>query len=200
VRYVEVDHVLSATQIGEFIATPHADQKQGVVVMSRDNKEPEPQDPAQETDIEEMNDRFGNPTGLTCPDCGGALWEIEAGELPRYRCHVGHQFTVEGLDAEEQDAVESALWSAVRVLEEHAELRHRMATRAEAAGMAAISSGFAYRALESKQQAHTIRALLFSRALPDTPNASQPRPAKRSTKGPARGSNGKGRKARRQTR
>src|SRR5262249_52555810 len=31
----------------------------------------------------------GPPSGFTCPECGGALWELQNGELIRYRCHVG---------------------------------------------------------------------------------------------------------------
>ena len=165
-RYVEVDHVLPAVQIAKLIANGTAESSEGEGIMAR-QKEPEPQNPSEKTDVEEMQETFGPPSALTCPDCGGALWEVKNGELTRYRCHVGHQFTMEGLDAEHQDAVENALWSAVRVLEEHAELRNRMATRAEAAGMEAVSSGFSESAIDSTRQADTIRELLFSRALPD---------------------------------
>ena len=89
--------------------------------------EPEPQVPQGERDVENMEQECGPPSRLTCPDCGGALWEISHQQLARCRCHVGHQYTTEGLDAEQADAVEGALWSAVRVLEEHANLRERVA-------------------------------------------------------------------------
>jgi two-component system chemotaxis response regulator CheB len=194
-RYVEVDHVLPALQIAELITKKHDESTVGEPTMARP-KETEPQNPAEETDVEQMVDTFGPPSGLTCPDCGGALWEITNGELVRYRCHVGHQFTTEGLDAEEQDAVENALWSAVRVLEEHAELRSRMATRAEAAGMGAVSSGFSESAGDSRRQADTIRELLFTRALPKA-QPSLPGPAlKGSNGGAGTDPNGKGRKPR----
>jgi hypothetical protein len=52
-----------------------------------------------------------------------------------------------------------ALWS---VLEEHAELRLRMAKRAEEAGIAAVAEGFAKGARDSHRQAREIRAILFS--------------------------------------
>ena len=201
-RYVDVDHVLPAVQIGQLIASDArgATSKpvEGEVTMAR-QKEPEPQNPAEETDVEEMEETFGPPSGLTCPDCGGALWEIKNGELSRYRCHVGHQYTTDGLDAGQQEAVENALWSAVRVLEEHADLRNRMASRADAAGMVAVSSGFSESASDSKRQAHTIRELLFSRTVPDPPPTTAAPAIKRSGNG--RGNaNGKGRKPRRRSR
>lgn len=173
-RYVDVDHVLSAVQIAELIASLNAGPREGATTMAR-QKEPEPQNPAEETDVEEMEATFGPPSGMTCPDCGGALWELKNGELMRYRCHVGHQYTTDGLDAGQQHAVESALWSAVRVLEEHADLRKRMATRTQAAGMAAVASGFTDSALDSKRQADTIRQLLFSRSSSAT--QAEPEPA-----------------------
>jgi two-component system, chemotaxis family, protein-glutamate methylesterase/glutaminase len=179
IRVVDVDHVLPASQIAALIAGLSENFIKGEPAMARKHRpttqsprrgdpgeEPEPQDVSDETEVQDMQKEFGPPSGQTCPDCGGALWEIQDGALARYRCHVGHQFSIEGLDAEQQDAVESALWSAVRVLEEHADLRHRMARRAEDGGMSAVSEAFTKSARESHQQAHTIRGLLFGRAEP----------------------------------
>jgi two-component system chemotaxis response regulator CheB len=165
IRVVDVDHVLPASQIAGLIVNLSETVVKGEPSMAR-KEEPEPQDVSDETEVQDMQKEFGPPSGQTCPDCGGALWEIQDGALARYRCHVGHQFSIEGLDAEQQDAVESALWSAVRVLEEHADLRHRMARRAEAGGMRTVSEAFAKSARDSHQQAHTIRGLLFGRAEP----------------------------------
>ena len=168
-RVVTADHVLRAADIGRLISR-HRSTDEGDTPMAR--HEPEPQDPADETTVQEMNNEFGAPSALTCPDCGGALWEIHNGELTRFRCHVGHQYNTESLDAEQQHAVEGALWSAVRVLEERAELRRRMAKRAVERCMAMVSAGFDESARESAAQASTIRALFFNRESPETVTAS----------------------------
>jgi two-component system chemotaxis response regulator CheB len=165
IRVVDVDQVAPAGEIADLIVTWAATPTSGERVMARKN-EPESQNAAESTNVQEMEEEFGSPSGLTCPECGGALWEIQDGELIRYRCHVGHQLSIEGLDAEQQNAVENALWSAIRVLEEHADLRNRMARRAEAGGMQTVSEAFSRSARDSEQQAHTIRELLFSRAEP----------------------------------
>jgi two-component system chemotaxis response regulator CheB len=208
-KAVAVDHVLTAEQIGQLLASESAAPAgvEGDEAMAR-SKEPEPQNVDEDTEVREMLVAFGPPSGLTCPDCGGALWEIDDGKLVRYRCHVGHQFSPDGLDAEQRSAVEGALWSAVRVLEEHAELRRRMARRAADAGLETVSAGFDNSASETHRQAQSIRTLLFGRDTPEPPpppaensvKASSRKPSdgkRKSAKNRERGTRGRGMKIRR---
>jgi two-component system chemotaxis response regulator CheB len=166
IRHVNPDYVLSASAIGKLITKLSGTPAEGQTRMAK-RTDPEPQDPADTTEVLDMQETYGPPTGLTCPDCGGALWEIKDGQILRYRCHVGHQFSEHALDVEQHDAVESALWSAVRVLEEHAELRRRMAARASEAGLPNVSRGFENSSQDSQRQAAEIRALLFARTTPE---------------------------------
>jgi two-component system chemotaxis response regulator CheB len=61
-------------------------------------------------------------THLTCPDCHGPIDRIEFGDLTEYRCRVGHAYSEEGMLAAHEDAEERALWAAVQMLEQGADL------------------------------------------------------------------------------
>jgi two-component system chemotaxis response regulator CheB len=72
-----------------------------------------------------------SPSGFTCPECKGALWELREGELARYRCRVGHAYSEDAMVAAQGTAVEAALWTALEGLEERSELLTRIAKRLE---------------------------------------------------------------------
>jgi two-component system chemotaxis response regulator CheB len=79
--------------------------------------------------IEELN-QTGKVSVFTCPECGGTLWEIDKDKVLRYRCRIGHAFSPHNLVEMHDETMESILWSAVRTLEENAELSQRIATHA----------------------------------------------------------------------
>jgi two-component system chemotaxis response regulator CheB len=121
----------------------------------------EQQRPADETQVADVEALLGPPTPITCPACGGALWESHEDGVVRYACHVGHQYGPDSLLAEHGHSVEHALWSAVRVLEQHAELRQRMSRRAHDAGIATVAQRFAEDGRDYHGQAQSIRRLIF---------------------------------------
>ena len=67
-------------------------------------------------------------TRLTCPDCHGSLARIELETVSYFRCHVGHQWSPQSLNAAQGEAAESALWTAAAVLEEQAALGQHLAS------------------------------------------------------------------------
>lgn len=77
---------------------------------------------------------LAEPSALTCPDCGGGLWELKDSKPLRYRCHTGHGFTAASLEAAQTQSAEHALWSSVRALQERELLLRRLASVAEATG------------------------------------------------------------------
>jgi two-component system chemotaxis response regulator CheB len=160
-RLTKVHAVVPSSQIADAIVQfCRQPAGQEVGPMPR-RDEPEPQRPDDDTEVADMMALNGPPSPITCPACGGALWETDEDGVVRYACHVGHQYAPDSLLAEHGEAVEQALWSAVRVLEQHAELRLRMSKRAQDGGMPLMAEGFADDSRDYHLQAQHIRELLF---------------------------------------
>ena len=102
------------------------------------------------------------PTYFSCPECGGTLWEQQERGLPRFRCHTGHGFTAQALLAGQNGKLESALWSAVRVLQERAALHRQLAHRTAERGMATTSDRYTERAEQEETNAALLRDILAS--------------------------------------
>jgi len=157
IALVDVDFVVPASAIAPLLCRENV-LPPGDVAMS--DQPADPQLPGEKTNIAQMNDSLGAPSALTCPDCGGALWQIEEGRLTRYQCHVGHRYSSESLVTLHDGVVEAALWTAVRTLEERADLRRRMARQTQAAGLATVSESFDEQAAAAEEQANQVRNLL----------------------------------------
>jgi two-component system chemotaxis response regulator CheB len=115
-----------------------------------------------ELDMSEVKNeiRNGNPSSYGCPECGGVLWEIDQEGLLRFRCRVGHAYTARHLRAEQRHAVETALWAALRALEESASLYRRMATRTRNAKQADTTVLYEERAANAEANSETLRDFL----------------------------------------
>lgn len=97
------------------------------------------------------------PAALTCPSCGGVLSEIQGTRPLRFRCQVGHAFTANTLAKEQECRVDEALRVALRIIEERAELVHRMAADARQSGRGAVAEMYRQRAAEYREHADMIR-------------------------------------------
>lgn len=153
IAQVEVDQVLPVAEIARaIVAGIDALDTKGVRLMAAAD---DPTDPVSTTA------EPADATGLTCPECGGALWQIEDGGIRRYRCHVGHLFSEESLNEEQGEALEHALWTAVRALEERAALMRRGTERFRDAGRTAAR--FAAQADAYEDAAQRIRSIITTR-------------------------------------
>jgi two-component system, chemotaxis family, protein-glutamate methylesterase/glutaminase len=124
-----------------------------------------------ELDMEEIanEERLGRPSPFACPDCGGVLWEIEQNGFLRFRCRVGHAFTAKYLGAEQRHAVETALWEALRALEESASLYRRMAERATASHHDLPAQLYQERASDTEANSRVLRDFLLQVNVGDDP-------------------------------
>ena len=105
----------------------------------------------------------GVPSALTCPECGGSLFEREETGLVHFRCRTGHAYSPESLLAKQTEMLESSLWAALRALEENAALARRMARRmrADRRHSLAYESRYAKRAEEAERHADVLRKVLM---------------------------------------
>ena len=110
-------------------------------------------------------DRPGRPSVFTCPECHGTLWQTDEDGILRFRCRVGHVYSVDSMLAAQTDEVDRALWVALRTLEERAALAHRLAERGRGRDQHWVDKAFTQRAHEAEREAMQIRALLRTRGV-----------------------------------
>lgn len=109
----------------------------------------------------ESEEKPGVPSVFGCPECGGVLWEMQEGDVLRYRCRVGHAMTAETLLAEQTGALEAALWTALRALEEKAQLARQLGERARETRRIRAAERFEGQARDARRNAALIRDVLL---------------------------------------
>jgi two-component system, chemotaxis family, protein-glutamate methylesterase/glutaminase len=102
---------------------------------------------------------IATPSSLTCPDCGGSLWEMKAARPLRYRCHTGHAYTSVALRRAQQESSEHALRSSVRALRERELLLRRVAEIAKVTGDLDQANAGLAQADRLRQQILAVKAM-----------------------------------------
>ncbi|MER3433699.1 MAG: chemotaxis protein CheB [Leptolyngbya sp. ERB_1_1] len=163
IKAVQVDAVLPvrdiAARLCKLVNTPIPDKPQKKIMAEEISQEREWV--AKEKSAIEQGERSGYASAFTCPDCGGVLWELKDKHLMRYRCHVGHAYSIDSLLAEKDNDLERALWTANRSLEEKAALARRMATQAKRSNHPISEAQFLERAEEAEKHAAVLKQVLL---------------------------------------
>jgi two-component system chemotaxis response regulator CheB len=102
------------------------------------------------------------PSAFTCPLCGGSLWHDEEGSHEHFRCRTGHAFSPESLFALQSKSTETALWAALRALEENAALSGRLARQTRGGPHAADEERFRRRQRAAERHAEELRRILMA--------------------------------------
>ena len=102
---------------------------------------------------------IGTHSLYSCPDCGGGLWEINSKGERSYRCHVGHAFTEHALLGAMETTTETALWTALRIIEERKNLLERIAAKEKQTKN--LTQHYKERIVELEKQTEEIKKVLF---------------------------------------
>jgi two-component system chemotaxis response regulator CheB len=102
-------------------------------------------------------DRVGRRSVLSCPDCSGVMWEIDEGDLTRFRCHVGHTYTAELMSLALDESLRRALASAQRALEERVSLAKKLHRQAVESGHKLLANNWATKVGEFEREMQVIR-------------------------------------------
>ncbi len=166
IQYSKVDHVAPLAKIPMLIS--HLVREEVQERGERSVKREEIRIPESELRGNPDAREFGTPSYFTCPSCTGTLWEFKYGDLVRYRCRTGHAFSFESMMAEHAEAVETALWVAVRTLEEKADLMRHMAEHAQERTTPERQQHYQKQQVKAKENADIIRELLKTAETPAT--------------------------------
>jgi two-component system chemotaxis response regulator CheB len=127
-----VDHALPLAGIGALLARLAAEEA-GPSVPLPEEYRIEDRIAAQEFAVMEPEIVTpGQPSHMSCPDCGGVLNHIEVQDEVRFRCQVGHAFTPLGLADAQNQELERALGIAVRTHRDRLRLFGQMSETARA--------------------------------------------------------------------
>ena len=177
------DHVVPADRLSALLVElvcSSAPSRDPVVPPMNPPNPPSPVDPIErmpatvDRDMAEQarNERRGQVSTFTCPECGGTLWQVDEPGLVRFRCHVGHAYNGEALLAEQTEALEAALWTAVRTFKEKAVLGRQLAARERSRGDDATAARFDEQAVQSAEYADLIVRHLLNNGAPGAPDPS----------------------------
>ncbi|HYA99807.1 MAG TPA: chemotaxis protein CheB [Ktedonobacteraceae bacterium] len=173
IAHVEVDHVMPLSKIGPLLTRLVHDEaaEQGSFPISKE-MEVEAKFAAMEIHEGHDGELVGTPSVFSCPECGGVLREVHDGDLLRFRCRVGHAFSVDSVMAGQTEGIEGALWTALKNLEESASFSRRLAHDAHDGGKALMAKRFGERAQEAESNAAVIRQVLAKSSMDSVLNTS----------------------------
>lgn len=158
-----VDHVLPVARMGALL-NRLAREASGAPSPIPDDIEREVALTARGVSTATDEAKMGELAPITCPECGGPLWDITESGLRRYRCRIGHVFAHESLIAEHAGALEQAMWAAVRGLQERGYVLAIRGADLRASGYEKAAERYERSAAEARVHAEAIRSVLLSTA------------------------------------
>lgn len=167
IRYVDVDHVAKLRAIASLVIRFANECGAARATGAHGTGSVNPRSERIQSDLRKQaaGQRTGDISTYACPECGGTLWEVDERGLISYACHVGHAYAPESLLAQKSEALETALWAAVRTMVERSSLTRQLAGRMRDSGKGDEAASLDEQATEEERNMHLIRQLI-TRSVP----------------------------------
>lgn len=164
---VEIDHCLSATEMGALLAR---------LTMETVHKEPHSTDRDRERERMQIEVsvaidgdalrkgvmEIGHLKPFTCPECQGVLVKLQEGDLTRFRCHTGHAYSASALLSGVMGKIDESYWAVMRSLEEAAMLLDQIGQGLIEEGQTTIAKMFLDRGKAAMEQSRQLREAVLS--------------------------------------
>jgi two-component system chemotaxis response regulator CheB len=111
--------------------------------------------------IEQVDQLGGERSPYSCPECGGATWELKDGGVVHYRCHTGHVFSENELLESKRKELENTFWVVLRILEERRSLLLKMSEEEASKGWTRSAASKQERAGELETHIGRVKEMLF---------------------------------------
>lgn len=115
-----------------------------------------------EIDSSSSNTPVGSPSSLTCPECGGAIWEIRQGNFSSFQCHINHTFSADSLLDGQAEEIEHLLWTLLRTLKDRVRFTQQLAKEADDNNQPLQAQQFEAQAQQALQRAELIQQVLLT--------------------------------------
>ena len=125
INMVDIDFCLAARQIADVLVQLTNGKATNITESPNGGAVIEDQATADHPTVEPPGDQIP----VTCPECNGPLYEVKDGELAHFQCFVGHRFSPESLSDQHTEALECALWTAIRKLKKRSGLHKKLVER-----------------------------------------------------------------------
>jgi two-component system chemotaxis response regulator CheB len=111
--------------------------------------------------IKNVHELGGERSDYSCPDCGGALYEMVDENMIRFRCHTGHAYNSNDLYLRQTEELENTLWTALRMLEERKDLMKKMVKEESRKGWIKAAEMKLERIQELEEHTDRLKTILF---------------------------------------
>jgi len=105
--------------------------------------------------------QIGESTVISCPDCGGVLFEMTNDRPTRYKCHTGHTYSLNNLLIKKNKNMEASLWVALRIVEERKYLLQQLADKNIKRGFHLTASDYSKRNEELEGHINNLKKILY---------------------------------------